>query len=90
MAKIGSTRKEVPRNVFLEHLHSPTIKEDPFMEEPQQPVGPSNPTKVDIPVVIDLIQEVLVITPEWTMLYIAYLLRQEHPKNKIEACQIVR
>ena len=54
LAKMGSTRKEVPKNVFLEHLHSPTIMEDPFVEEPPQPVGPSNPTEVDIPTVIDL------------------------------------
>ncbi|XP_020196526.1 uncharacterized protein [Aegilops tauschii subsp. strangulata] len=49
LAKMGSTQKLVPKNVFLEHLHLPTIKEDPFVEEPPQPVRPSNPTKVDIP-----------------------------------------
>jgi hypothetical protein len=64
LAKMGSTQKEVPKNMFLEHLHSPTIKEDPFMEEPPQPIGHSNPTEVDIPAVIDLVQEILVITPE--------------------------
>ena len=90
LAKIGSTRKEVPKNVFLEHLHSPTIKEDPFMEEPPQPVGPSNPTEVEIPAVIDLVQEVLAVTPEWTVPYIAYLLRQELPEDEVEARQIVR
>ena len=34
LAKIGSTRKSIPSNVCLEHLRSPTVKEDPFMEEP--------------------------------------------------------
>ncbi|XP_020155589.1 uncharacterized protein [Aegilops tauschii subsp. strangulata] len=88
LAKMGSTWKVVPKNVFLEHLHSPTIKEDPFVEEPPQPVGPSNPTEVDIPTVIDLVQEILIITPEWTEPYLAYLLRKELPKDEDEACQI--
>ena len=30
LAKIGSTLKPIPSNVCLEHLCSPTIKEDPF------------------------------------------------------------
>ena len=34
--------------------------------------------------------EVLVITPDWTVPYIAYLLRQELPEDEVEACQIVR
>ena len=34
LAKIGSTRRPVPSNVFLEHLHSPSVQEDPFTEEP--------------------------------------------------------
>ncbi|XP_020151215.1 uncharacterized protein [Aegilops tauschii subsp. strangulata] len=89
LANIGSTRKDVPKNVFLEHLHCPMIKEDPFVKEAPQPVGPSNPTEVDIPAVIDLVQEVLVITPKWTEPYLAYLLRQELPEDAAEARQIV-
>lgn len=75
LAKIGSSRKEVPKNVFLEYLHSPIVNENHFNEEPPQSVGPSNPAEIEVPVVIDLIQEVLVITPKWTVPYIAYLLR---------------
>ncbi|XP_020193028.1 uncharacterized protein [Aegilops tauschii subsp. strangulata] len=90
LAKMGTTRKIVPKNVFLEHLHSPTMKEDPFLEEPPQPIDPSNPTEVDIPAVIDLVQEILVITPEWIEPYLPYLLRQELPEDKAEARQIVR
>ena len=30
LAKIGSTRKPIPSNVFLEHLHTPSIQENPF------------------------------------------------------------
>ncbi|XP_073362023.1 uncharacterized protein [Aegilops tauschii subsp. strangulata] len=85
LAKMGSTRKLVPKNVFLEHLHSPMIKEDPFVEEPLRLVGPSNPIEVDIPAVIDLVQEILVITPEWTEPYLAYLLREELLEDEDEA-----
>ena len=34
--------------------------------------------------------EVLMITPDWTVPYIAYLLRQELPEDEDEARQIVR
>jgi ribonuclease HI len=64
LAKIGSTRKSIPSNVFLKHLRSPTVKEDPFTEEPPQAVGPSDPTEIDVPAVIDLVMEVLTITPD--------------------------
>jgi hypothetical protein len=90
LAKIGSTRKPVPSNVFLEHLHTPSVQEDPFTNEPPQPISPTNPTEVEVPVVIDLVMEILVITPDWTVSYIAYLLRQELPEDEVEARQIVR
>ncbi|XP_073360340.1 uncharacterized protein [Aegilops tauschii subsp. strangulata] len=35
LAKMGSTRKPVPKNVFLEHSHSPMIKEDPLWKSPR-------------------------------------------------------
>ena len=63
LAKIGSTRKPIPTNVFLEHLHTPSIQEDPFIEEPPHPISSTNPTEVEVPVVVDLIMEVLVIIP---------------------------
>jgi hypothetical protein len=66
------------------------VQEDPFNEEPPQAVSASNPTEVDIPAVIDLVMEILVITPDWTMPYIAYILRQELPEDEVEARQIVR
>ncbi|SPT21037.1 unnamed protein product [Triticum aestivum] len=34
LAKIGSKREVVPSNVFLEHIHTPSVQEDPFTEEP--------------------------------------------------------
>ena len=34
LAKLGCTRKPIPSNVFLEHLHTPSVQEDPFTKEP--------------------------------------------------------
>ena len=34
LAKIGSRREAIPSNVFLEHIHTPSVQEDPFTEEP--------------------------------------------------------
>ncbi|XP_040258728.1 uncharacterized protein [Aegilops tauschii subsp. strangulata] len=90
LAKIGSTRKPIPSNVFLEHLHTPLVQEDPFTEEPLQPIGSTNPTEIEIPHVVGLIMEVLVSTPDWTVPYIPYLLRQELPEDEDEARQIIR
>ena len=39
---------------------------------------------------VDLIMEVLVITPDWIVSYIAYILRKELPEDEDEAHQIVR
>ncbi|KAI4991918.1 hypothetical protein ZWY2020_040304 [Hordeum vulgare] len=69
LAKIGSTRKPIPINVFLEHLHTTSVQEDPFTEEPPQPISTCNPTEVDVPEVVDLVMEILAITPEWTVPY---------------------
>ncbi|SPT20529.1 unnamed protein product [Triticum aestivum] len=63
LAKIGSKREAIPSNVFLEHIHSPSVQEDPFTEEPPQPRSATDPTEVEIPAVVDLIMEVLAITP---------------------------
>ena len=74
----------------LEHIHTPSVQEDPFIEEAPQPKSATNPTEVEVPAVVDLIMEVLVITPDWTVSYIAYILRKELPKSEEEAGQIVR
>ena len=89
MAKIGSTQKPIPSNVFLEHLHTLLVQEDPFIEEPPHPISSTNPTEVEVPVVVDLIMEVLAITPNWMVPYIAYILRKELPEDEEEARQIV-
>ena len=76
LAKIGSKREASPSNVFLEHIHTPTVQEDPFTEEPPQPESATDPTKVEVSAVVDLIMDVLAITPNWTAPYIAYILRK--------------
>lgn len=90
LAKIRSTRKPVPSNVFLEHLHTPSVQEDPFIEEPPQPMSTYNPTEIDVPTVVYFVMEILVITPEWTVPYIPYILRRELPEDDVEAKHIVR
>ena len=89
LAKIGSKREPIPSNVFLEHLHTPSVQEDPFTEEPPQPKSSTDRTEVEIPAVVDLIMEVLVIILDWTMPYIAYILRKELLEDKDEARKIV-
>ena len=90
LAKIGSTRKPIPSNVFLEHLHTSSMQENPFTEEAPQPKSATDPTEVKIPVVVDLVMEILVVIPDWTVPYIAYILRKELPEDEEEARQIVR
>ena len=85
LAKIGSKREAIPSNVFLEHIHIPSVQEDPFTEEAPRPKSATDPTEVEVPAVVDLIMEVLVITPDWTVPYIAYILRKELPEDKEEA-----
>ena len=50
--------------MFLEHIHTPSVVEDPFTDEAPQPKSVMDPTKVEVPAVVDLIMEVLVITPD--------------------------
>ena len=76
--------------MFLEHIHAPSVQEGPFTEEAPQPKSATDPTEVEIPAVVDLVMQVLVITPDWMMPYIAYILRKELPENEEEARQIVR
>ena len=90
LAKIGSKREAIPSGVFLEHIHTPSVKEDPFTEETPQPKSATDPTEVEVPAVVDLIMEVLVVIPDWTIPYVAYILRKELPEDEEEARQIVR
>ena len=74
----------------MEHIHTPSVQEDPFTKDAPQPKSATDPTEVEVPAVVDLIMEVLVVTPNWTVPYIAYILRKELPEDEDEAHQIVR
>ena len=74
-------RWTIPSNVFLEHIHTPSVQEDPFTKEPPQQMSATDPTEVEVPTVVYLIMEVLVFTPDWTVPYIAYILRKELPED---------
>ena len=50
--------------MFLEHIHSPLVQEDPFTKESPQPKSAIDPTEFEIPAMVDLVMEVLVITPD--------------------------
>ena len=76
--------------MFLEHIHSPSVQEDPFTEESPQPKSAIDLTEVEIPTVVDLVMEVLVVTPDWIVPYVAYILRKELPEDEEEARHIVR
>src|SRR4051812_46422489 len=58
LAKIGSKREAIPSNVFLEHIHTPSVQEDPFTEESLQPKSATDLTEIEVPAVVDLIMEV--------------------------------
>ena len=52
--------------MFLKHIYSPSVQEDSFTEEPPQPKSTTDSTEVEIPAMVDLVMEVLVVTPDWT------------------------
>ena len=48
LGKLGSTRSQIPSGIYLEHLHSPTVKEDPFLEvDPDMMHDKNIPNKED-------------------------------------------
>src|SRR4051812_44952044 len=58
-AKFGFTRGQVPSGIYLEHLHSPTVKEDPYSEdEPDMLPDKNLPLKEDIPAVVDMVFDI--------------------------------
>ena len=68
--------------MFLEHIHTPLVQEDPFIEETPQPKSATDPTKVEVPAVVDLVMEVLVITPDWTVLTLHTFLGKNFQRMK--------
>ena len=74
---MGSQRKPVPPNTFLDVLHNPSVK---------------LPTEEDLDVPDPEAQLVaaLHVIPDWTLPYLAYMTRGELPEDETLARQIVR
>ena len=77
LSRLGSQRKPVPPNTFLDILHNPSVK---------------LPTEEDLAVPDPEAQLVAVLhsTPDWTVPYLAYLNRGEFLEDELFARQIVR
>ena len=77
LSHLGSQRKPVPPNVFLDVLHNPSVK---------------LPTEEDIAIPDPEAALVATIhaTPDWTVPYLAYLSRGELPAEEIIARQIIK
>src|SRR3954462_958619 len=91
LAKLGSTRGQVPSGVYLEHLYSPTVKEDPYLEaDPDMLPDKNIPDKEDIPAVVDLVFDIETVPPRWALPILRYLQNQELPADEVEAKQVVR
>src|SRR3954471_22946799 len=74
LAKLGSTRGQIPSGIYLEHLHSPTVREDPYSEDDPSMLPDENiPDKEDILAVVDLVFDVDLLNPEWTLPILKYL-----------------
>jgi hypothetical protein len=77
LSRLGSQRKPVPPNDFLDVLHNPSVK---------------LPTEEDLAVPDPEAQLVaaLHVIPDWTVPYLAYMNRGELPKDETLARQIIR
>ena len=74
LAKLGSTRSQIPSGIFLEHLHTSTVKEDPFrVADPEMLPDANIPNKEDIPAVVDLVLDTEIMQPAWILPILAYL-----------------
>ena len=77
LSRLGSQRKLVPPNTFLDVLHNPSVKIT---------------TKEDL-AVPDLEAQLVAalhVIPDWTVPYLIYMNRGELPDDKILARQIIR
>ena len=77
LSRLGSQRKPVPPNVFLDVLHNPSF---------------SLPTEEELAIPDPEAQLVaaLHVIPDWTVPYLAYMNRGELPEDETLARQIIR
>ena len=77
VARLGSERKKVPKDVFLEHLYKPSIKGADFLgPEVAEPVGVAS-------------YVVYLVNPDWTTPYLDFLINQELPDDVVLKRQII-
>jgi hypothetical protein len=74
LSHLGSSRKAVPPEIFLEHLHTPSVKG----------VDAHHPESSDSPL------QVMVITPDWTVPFLDFLVDGELPEDETEARRLSR
>ena len=75
---MGSERKNVPKDVFLEHLHKPSIKGADLLDpESAEPVDSAS-------------YAVYLVKPDWTTPYLDFLINQELPDDEVLKRQIIR
>ena len=71
MAGWGLNAKKVPKDVFLEHLHKPSIKGADLLDpESAEPVE-------------DASYAVYLVKPDWTKPYLDFLINQELPNDEV-------
>ena len=84
LANLGSTGAQVPPGVFLERIEHRSIKQKRTSPTPAVPARSKAPSTEDPPV------EVLLIEPTWTQPFLAYILRDEVPKDITESRRVTR
>jgi hypothetical protein len=73
LSHLGSSRKTVPPDVFLAHLHVPSIKG----------VHELHPEIADSPL------QVMFVTPDWTIPFLDFLTKGELPEDEVTRRQII-
>ena len=96
LARIGTKRNAVPPNIFLERLFKPSVlwEEESGNNNPEPAASPNSNHSDTIGGSANEItpsaHEIMAVIAPWTEPFLAYLIRQELPEDKNEACCIVR
>ena len=71
LTRLGSERKKVPKDVFLEHLHKPSIRGADLLD-----AGAAEPVDV-------VSYAVYLVKPDWTVPYLDFLVDQKLPDDEV-------
>ena len=82
LAKMGSARAPVPEGIFLSKLHAPSVRTEPAPAIDDHPRVASDEQPAG--------GEVLTVTPDWTLPFLDYLLRDILPSDQTEARRLAR